>query len=1186
MTYGSAHYWASEDLNTTGENVGITLDSMCDIIAANDVTNGNAVVFVPGDIEHGQKGHFALGEGGGGGANIDASAYQVVIGDGEGNGVGAQGGVEAQEANKIYLKDKRLGPNIATCEDDGTPIQDVDTGSFTIASNGLGHTHTEIEYDETLDANVEVQVEDDGWKATIEDLAKVLATGKSKVEIGELGESYSSAFWNDTLEGPDIKIKGAAKIEMLPREDSYTPVISMRGNSLIDISNEKNFDYNWDMGWQAGRLSNYTEDIRSISPFTNKTDGPLLQLKGSPTVMFHDQSVVKVNNGSFVEIGGNARVHIVGGQWMNGYSSSLEPNKVNISAGPGFWSELYGNSNFYSVLNMNPGTLLLTTQLRKQDIPSYGPSSISNFDYVFYGGNSTFRDTYTPGSSFYSGDWNVFHLSRLSSESNVTNNTSAPRYDNVRLRSVLASPTFSMSNATLLTISAYNNSAVAIGIGAAEGGTINADLTTNGNINIKAGLREQSQFVLDWGSDIGANAATKVNYSGKSRMNFNIGDNTSINWNPTGPMGFYCNARHTEMNWEWKKLYAIFGGNDVFAQVDGNSHFESWSGTVILRNSNNLRAYNGSDSQRHSLYPYFPSPTKNRSQRGSIKVDADLSEMTIADIENTYASQLKSATALPPSENAMTWTGFSGTSKTKVPVVYCERLSVSSCSCVGDIKSITLAGEYETWDEIYNSEEFRKLAIQRLKCINTPTFGSVSGGVIERTFRYSDGHISYSGVLPVNITNITVGFDSYNQTGIDQAKSDYKVASNGSYPGSIEMRSGLVSAGNITSPFNVAFSLSGYTPSYSIVSKYKYTETITLNNLTYNQDGGEYDNGKYVRVSNYINLNNTTPTQFLANPQVLEQLRSIYGNFTSVEPMENVVITYDQYRYSRYVYYVNHIILHYDTWDLSNSFYGNSTTDGAILNYPTNVTVDELPAYQQFEIKSKIGTSDTTPSYGYWDLSNAQFSDNYAVAEDVKYEISTTSNYTGNTETHLGKNWYGPIQTADRIGDKDWDRSPIIQAYGPVNICVREKYSPGLEYNTTITTSENEFDLTDMNQAIRDFVASSHYQELLDYISNNYSGKELYYINRINPTASSSQYVVYFFLKEDDWDLEVASTTNVPVVDVTEGSELRIYGGAKIKAVTKYGETTYEFSSADSDEDPVSFTLTELKALKQLLNNI
>ena len=115
MTCGSAHYWASEDLNTTGENVGITLDSMCDIIAANDVTNGNAVVFIPGDIEHGEKGHFELGEGGGGGANIDASAYQVVIGDGEGNGVGAQGGAEAQEANKIYLKNKKFKHIVRKC---------------------------------------------------------------------------------------------------------------------------------------------------------------------------------------------------------------------------------------------------------------------------------------------------------------------------------------------------------------------------------------------------------------------------------------------------------------------------------------------------------------------------------------------------------------------------------------------------------------------------------------------------------------------------------------------------------------------------------------------------------------------------------------------------------------------------------------------------------------------------------------------------------------------------------------------------------------------------------------------------------------------------------------------------------------------------------------------------------------
>jgi len=86
--------------------------------------------------------------------------------------------------------------------------------------------------------------------------------------------------------------------------------------------------------------------------------------------------------------------------------------------------------------------------------------------------------------------------------------------------------------------------------------------------------------------------------------------------------------------------------------------------------------------------------------------------------------------------------------------------------------------------------------------------------------------------------------------------------------------------------------------------------------------------------------------------------------------------------------------------------------------------------------------------------------------------------------------------------------------------------------------------------------------------------------------TDSTHYTVSYTIKDNYWKREIDSYTDTPVVDITEGSELRIYGGAKIKAVTEYGETTYEFSSADSNEDPVSFTLSELKALKQMLSNI
>ena len=1213
MTYGSAHYWASEDLNTTGENVGITLDSMCDIIMANDVTSGNTVVFIPGDIEHGQKGHFALGEGGGGSAEIDASIYQVIVGDGEGNGVGAQGGAEAQEANKIYLKNKRLGPNIPTCEDDGTPIQDVDTGSFTIASNGLGHTHTETVHDEDLDEDVEVQVEDDGWKATIEDLAKVLATGKSKVEIGEKDADYNLTFWGDTLNGPDIKIKGAAKIEMLEKaietDNPGITAISMRGNSLIDMSNEKRFDYSWNMGWHFSSSADaHHRYIRSVSPFSNQDSGPILQLKGSPTVEFLDQAVVKAENGSCLEIGGNARVHIVGGEWAHNtqYDNPATQNaaRVNINVGPGFWSELYGSldGQFYSVLNMNPGTMILSTQMMADMIPSYNTTSInsSGFEKCFYHG-SNYRNTGTPlhtfdGSTSYNQDWNIFHLRRLEGHNNITTqdnptpNSSSPAYDPYRITGQLASPVFSMSNNTLLSITSGDIGGVAIGIGTSPGGTINADITSGGYFNIKAGLEGSATMACDFGAQGGSDTGIKLCFepSSRTRIACELAGNTSIKFNPRKAFGFFCGAEQTEMNWEWQKFYGLFGGHDVFAQVDGNTHLESWSGTVILRGSNNMRDYNGSDTNRSRFYPYFPSPTKTRSNSGSITVNADLSEMSISDIETTYSSQLKSATQLPSSNDEFEWVSFSGTSKTKLPIKYGEKLTIYNISCVGNLSYMYLEGDYDTYEEIYNSQEFRDYAKEKIKAINTPTFGNIytEGVITSKTYIESQGKYSYSGTFPVNITNITIEIKpTPSGNPINEAISQYKIATQMSYPGGRATFNKIFSNNGMEYNFQKIAKSSNAYCSYSTYTENQYNESISIENLTFNQTGGYYDYSITVMTSNYINLNNTTPQQFLQNAEVLTSLRSTFGNFTTVEPMDNVEVVYNRYQYSRYYYSLKHIILHYDSWPLTNTFYGSNDSDGALLNHPDE-QLSSLPEVTQNTIKNKIGTSYTSTSYGTWDYSQAQFADDYAVTETVKYKVSTTSNYTGETETHLGKNWKGPIQTADRVGTKDWDKSPIIQAYGPVNICVREKYSPGLEYNATITTSENEFDLTDMNQAIRDFVASNHYQELLDYISNNYSGKELYYINRINATGSSTQYVVYFFLKENDWDLEVASTTNVPVVDVTEGSELRIYGGAKIKAVTKYGETTYEFSSADSDEEPVSFTLAELKALKQMLNNI
>lgn len=81
---GKNYYWESLDQNTTGENVGVVLDSLCDIVAENEIEeNQDVVKWIPG--EEGQKGHFELGEGGSKIPPINANANQILIGTGPQN---------------------------------------------------------------------------------------------------------------------------------------------------------------------------------------------------------------------------------------------------------------------------------------------------------------------------------------------------------------------------------------------------------------------------------------------------------------------------------------------------------------------------------------------------------------------------------------------------------------------------------------------------------------------------------------------------------------------------------------------------------------------------------------------------------------------------------------------------------------------------------------------------------------------------------------------------------------------------------------------------------------------------------------------------------------------------------------------------------------------------------------------
>lgn len=79
---GKPYYWESMNINTTGENVGVVLDSLCDIVAENEIEeNKNTVKWIPSE-EEGGKGHFELGDNGEKVPPISSNLNEVIIGDG------------------------------------------------------------------------------------------------------------------------------------------------------------------------------------------------------------------------------------------------------------------------------------------------------------------------------------------------------------------------------------------------------------------------------------------------------------------------------------------------------------------------------------------------------------------------------------------------------------------------------------------------------------------------------------------------------------------------------------------------------------------------------------------------------------------------------------------------------------------------------------------------------------------------------------------------------------------------------------------------------------------------------------------------------------------------------------------------------------------------------------------------
>lgn len=1157
---GKNYYWKSLDQNTTGENVGVVLDSLCDIVAENEIEeNQNVVKWVPG--EEGQKGHFELGEGGSQIPPINAGHSQLLIGTGNVEPAKWAKGNECNLYGMSFWKDNNVSSTTSGGGITPSPtyfgIGMIEGPPFETAFGTLKLASTQglLNYPITYLKN--------GFTSADTAIAKIF--GDSKIEIGTKATTYTGIKWwsgevfEETLTSPTIKIKGTAKIEMLGGTDSRsTPAISMRGNCLIDMYAYSGPDY-----W-LGQVHPDRENIRKyINPFKSRDNdnSPILQIHDGATVSIYERATLQMRNNATAILSGNTDIHIVGGQYSNGYHSSngsiylQEGYRTQVYLHPGSMVRMKGTEEFPASISVDSGQMIFGSGaiINNNNYDGWGDiSGFFNGDYV----DRSTRANCIKRSQIGTFDYEHPHCS-INTKFN----------DLYIMKQQIGYPLIGYEGPVSMHVCASDSSRLGMQLATTNNSTIGIVASCSGDsiTQIKYGIGGKSKLIGELVPDDGSSSYFRFgpDTSAETSIFFEPSGVTSIKFSPIYAFGLTVEPNHSEIICQWNRFKGIFEGNDSFIQIDGNTHLESWSGTVILRNSEINPGAEKSSRTEYMHYPKMYETTKEISVQGEIIVDADLSNMSISDIETQFELELKNATSLPtddPHNDDYTWNRFIDTSKTKLPIKYTETLKIYNIKLINwntstDFKSNT----YYTKTTLVESEEFKNWI--------KDTFGY--GGDFTLTLkadaqlsRYSGSSTTYRYYLKsyyLDINNITI-----TRTHSVTDRKDYIYE----YIGSFNMhgndkkagvRKGLREIVGNSSDFQTV--LKDVYTSWSEVSEQEYIESLEIKNVK-DLVSSEYT----FYIDSYISTSTST---FFNNSEVQTYFRNTF-KCDRVVAGNNCSITYYQQKNGHYYYKVKNFIAEYDNYLVKNTV---NNTANYKLNYP-DTSYTDLPE----DIKTFLNQSSSKPhNVGTYDFSNAE-TGTYDAAEHPRYKIETTSVYQGSAQ-HLGKEWYRPIQTADRVGTETWDQSPIIQAYGPVNCALREGWSQETYTHTDYTFTPTEtYDLTDKYEFIKQFESGADYADFETFLN----GQNVDQYESVILNSNDSITIVYRYYYNNNAHLN--SYANNPVVEITDDSEFRLYNGIRIKAETVCGESGITLSNSNTNEE-ISFSFKQLEALKAMIPN-
>ena len=497
---------------------------------------------------NGERAKFVLGEGGGGKTVIPGSLDQLVAADGHGNA----------KANSGYLFSKMgsIGEHFSS--------------------------------------------------------ASLLESKLAAMKIELAGTNSTEDYWENPHSGI-LAMTWNPLIQFLGDAVKGSPVFSMKGKGIIDIDGGTQSHSNGTrqktgssryIPWMSEQAYNYYHSTASpFFPSTKKMDEdgliyPYFMMKESATALLEGSSLVHICGGSSLFMDGNADVRITGG-YANG-GNLYQYGRTFVEIDPGstvIMSPLYKDNDYETklaqytpVFIVTPGAtdqlgqLIISAQGKWNDDASEYGSYRSYYHKTIYdtiinsGINRVLGFSSEIDGSFLKTDRQYrFVRSKLSFKTPSL----GPLFGMLRK---VKQPSIMLQGKTNFIIG--DEGTVGVRMAAENGGQIGIDWTTAGQVGIKMG--SESGAVGIYEIVPAANSLTHFKFSPNEDCYSAIAIEPhgifSYKVAPEAVCGISFTPAYTDIVSQWYAFEGIFEGNQVYAQVEGNSHFEFLDdSTVIMR---------------------------------------------------------------------------------------------------------------------------------------------------------------------------------------------------------------------------------------------------------------------------------------------------------------------------------------------------------------------------------------------------------------------------------------------------------------------------------------------------------------------------------------------------------------------------------------------------------------------------